>query len=54
MEGGCTCRQVRYRLIGTPLIVMLAIAVGASQRAIFWPLPLAEGVTTISVSAASG
>ena len=21
MEGGCTCRQVRYRLIGTPLIV---------------------------------
>jgi hypothetical protein len=20
-EGGCTCRQVRYRLIGTPLIV---------------------------------
>jgi hypothetical protein len=21
MEGGCTCRQVRYRLIGKPLIV---------------------------------
>ena len=21
MEGGCTCRQVRYRLIGAPLIV---------------------------------
>ena len=21
MEGGCTCRQVRYRLTGTPLIV---------------------------------
>jgi hypothetical protein len=21
MEGGCTCRQVRYRLIGTPLVV---------------------------------
>ena len=21
MEGGCTCRQVRYRLSGTPLIV---------------------------------
>ena len=21
VEGGCTCRQVRYRLIGTPLIV---------------------------------
>jgi hypothetical protein len=21
MEGGCTCRHVRYRLIGTPLIV---------------------------------
>src|SRR5262249_24738418 len=21
MEGGCTCRQVRYRLIGTPLFV---------------------------------
>jgi hypothetical protein len=21
MEGGCTCRQIRYRLIGTPLIV---------------------------------
>jgi hypothetical protein len=21
MEGGCTCGQVRYRLIGTPLIV---------------------------------
>jgi len=21
MEGGCTCRQVRYRLIGTPMIV---------------------------------
>ncbi len=21
MEGGCTCRQVRYRLIGMPLIV---------------------------------
>jgi hypothetical protein len=21
MEGGCTCQQVRYRLIGTPLIV---------------------------------
>jgi len=21
IEGGCTCRQVRYRLIGTPLIV---------------------------------
>ena len=21
MEGGCTCRQVRYRLVGTPLIV---------------------------------
>lgn len=21
MEGGCTCRQVRYRLIGEPLIV---------------------------------
>jgi hypothetical protein len=21
MEGGCTCRRVRYRLIGTPLIV---------------------------------
>src|SRR5215469_7483029 len=21
MEGGCTCRQVRYCLIGTPLIV---------------------------------
>ena len=21
MEGGCMCRQVRYRLIGTPLIV---------------------------------
>jgi len=21
MEGGCTCRQVRYRLLGTPLIV---------------------------------
>jgi hypothetical protein len=23
MEGGCTCRQVRYRLIGTPLIPRL-------------------------------
>ena len=21
MEGGCTCRQIRYRLTGTPLIV---------------------------------
>jgi hypothetical protein len=21
MEGGCTCQQVRYRLVGTPLIV---------------------------------
>ena len=21
MEGGCTCQQVRYRLIGTPMIV---------------------------------
>ena len=21
MEGGCTCRQVRYRLVGRPLIV---------------------------------
>ena len=21
MEGGCACRQVRYRLIGAPLIV---------------------------------
>jgi hypothetical protein len=21
MEGGCTCRQVRFRLVGTPLIV---------------------------------
>lgn len=21
MEGGCTCRQVRYRLIGEPLII---------------------------------
>ncbi|TMJ67711.1 MAG: aldehyde-activating protein, partial [Alphaproteobacteria bacterium] len=21
MEGGCTCRQVRYRLSGQPLIV---------------------------------
>ena len=21
MEGGCTCRQVRYRLVGSPLIV---------------------------------
>jgi hypothetical protein len=21
MEGGCTCRQLRYRLGGTPLIV---------------------------------
>jgi len=21
MEGGCTCRQIRYRLAGTPLIV---------------------------------
>jgi Glutathione-dependent formaldehyde-activating enzyme len=21
MEGGCACRQIRYRLVGTPLIV---------------------------------
>jgi hypothetical protein len=32
MEGGCTCRQIRYRLTGTPLIVHAATVAGANAR----------------------
>lgn len=48
MEGGCTCRQIRYRLIGTSLIVhavtsllhLSAVCPWAIEQIIlqeFWP-----------------
>ncbi len=35
MEGVCTCRQVRYRLIGTPLIVHACHCHGVSASRYF-------------------